>query len=128
MTVSYAKPHVKTEDCAPDCFGCRLSTINFSGTCTPNRKPEVVQQNSFVKEMSRDLDAYRRLRAEGYQPKGVKGAGDVEQFATSKFEVESGHRLSSPVVGRKFDETQKFLTSPEGLQPINSATPVVRSS
>jgi hypothetical protein len=119
MKTSYAKPHVTTPECAPDCFGCRLRTINFSGTCTPNRKPEVVQQNSFVSEMSRDLDAYRRLRAEGLQPKNVKGAADVEQFATSKFEVESFHRLSSAKVGEKYDEAQKFLTSPEGLQPIS---------
>lgn len=123
MTISYAKPHIVTESCDENCFGCKTLSVNFSGTCTPNRKPEVVQQNSFVSEMSRDLDAYRRLRAEGLQPKNVKGAADAEQFATSKFEAETFNRLSSAKVGQKYDETQKWLTSPEGLQPIGN-TPI----
>ena len=118
--MNYAKPHVPTADCAPDCFGCKLLSVRFSGTLTPNRTPEVIQQNEFERTMARDNAAYRRLRKEGYQPKSVKGAADVEQFATSRFEVESGHRLSSAKVGAKYDETQKYLTQGGGLAPLVS--------
>lgn len=113
--MTYEKRHVTSPDCGPDCFGCKAASIRFSGELTPNRTPEVVQQREFEKRMSRDNDAYRRLRREGYQPKAVQGAADVEQFATSRFEVESGYRLSSAKVGRKYDETQKALVE-AGIQ------------
>lgn len=118
--MTFGARHIQTADCSPDCFGCKAAGIRFSGTCTPGRKPEVVQQIAFDNSMTRDNEAYKRLRKEGLQPKSVKGSADVEQFATSRFEVESGHRLSSPEVGRKYDETQKFLVS-GGLAPIGAA-------
>lgn len=67
----------------------------------------------------KDVNAYRRLRKNGLQPKGVKGAAEVEQFAQSRFEVESGHRLSSAKVGKKYDETQQFYKN-GGLVPLNA--------
>ena len=118
--MTYAKRHIPTPDCPPDCFGCKAASIRFSGECTPNRKPEVHQQNEFARRMTRDNEAYRRLRKEGYQPKAVQGAADVEQFATSRFEVESGHRLSSAKVGKKYDETQKYLVD----AGIRSSSPI----
>jgi hypothetical protein len=48
----------------------------------------------------------------------VQGCADAELFSNSDFELRSFNRLSSAKVGAKFDETQKFLESPAGLQPI----------
>ena len=113
--------HIPSEACEANCFACKLSSIHFSGAATPTRTPEIAQKMQFEKEMTRDNAAYRRLRKEGYQPKAVKGAANVEQFATSKFEIESGHRLSSAKVGRKYDETQAYLTTGGGLKPIGAS-------
>ena len=118
MTQAWPR-HQTTPECGPDCFGCKAAGIRFSGTCTPGRKPQVVEKLSLEKNFTRDNAAYRRLRKQGYQPKSVGGSADVEQFATSKFEVESGHRLSSAAVGKKYDETQKFLVE-GGLAPIGA--------
>lgn len=43
------------------------------------------------KALSADLDAYRRLRKHGVQPKTYTGAAHLEREASSSFEVESGH-------------------------------------
>ena len=37
-----------------------------------------------------DLDAYKRLRADGLQPKGTSGAARIERHAEHAIEVESG--------------------------------------
>lgn len=82
------------------------------------RKPKLIRDLAFQKEAISDNESYIRLRKEGHQPKRVTGAHAVEQFATSKFEIESGHRLSSAKVGKKYDETQHFLTKEGGLLPL----------
>ncbi len=115
--MSFGKRHVPSAECPVGCFGCKLLSIRWSGELTPNRTPEVYQQREFEQKMSRDNDAYKRLRKEGFQPSNVLGAADVEQFATSKFEVESGYRLSTPAVGNKYDEAPHYRTH-GGLQPL----------
>lgn len=102
-----------------ECFGCKAATITVAGSAMPTRMPECGQQKEFVAAFEKDGPAYKRLRKQGYQPKSVKGAAEVEHFAQSKFEVESGHRLSSAAVGKKFDEWQGHF-SEGGLVPINT--------
>ena len=116
MSKLSAKPH-NQGFCKPDCFGCKADRVGFSSLAMPTRHSKVEDTTRFVNTMTKDKEAYDRLRKEGYQPKAVRGASEVEQFANSRFEVESGHRLSSAAVGKKFDETQKYLTS-EGLKPL----------
>ena len=41
-------------------------------------------------QLAKDLPAYKRLREDGLQPKGTKGAARIEQGAQTKFEVTSG--------------------------------------
>ena len=118
--------HQRTQACldveaatGADCFGCKIQTIGVSAAALPTRARAITAHEDFSKKQERDLAAYKRLRRDGYQPRGVMGSARVEQFANSKFEVESGHHLSSPAVGKKFDETQKFLTE-GGLQPLGA--------
>jgi hypothetical protein len=42
------------------------------------------------KQQAKDLPAYKRMREEGLQPKGTKGAARIEAGAQTKFEVTSG--------------------------------------
>ena len=51
----------------------------------------------------------RRFRQAGLQPKSVMMSKQLEDHAESRFEVESGHRLSSAKVGAKYDEAQAYL-------------------
>lgn len=47
----------------------------------------------FEKGLDVDRPAYKRMRDEGLQPKGLKGAAELEKHATSKWEVEAGRIL-----------------------------------
>jgi hypothetical protein len=65
-----------------DCFGCKLATIQFSNVEPP---PERTMEIRFT----RDMDAYKRLRRQGYQPRMTKNCAEVEARAKTKFEVEN---------------------------------------
>lgn len=117
------KRHRTTDACPPDCFGCRAASISFGAAATPNRRVDVVKQSAWEDDVVKDMSAYKRLKGDGKQPRSVQGAADVEKFANSDFEVTSGYRLSTAKVGAKYDETQKFLQSPEGLVPITPREP-----
>lgn len=49
-----------------------------------------------------DRDAYKRMRNEGLQPKGVKGASHFEKHAGSKWEIEAG-RILPPSESKRID-------------------------
>lgn len=115
---------MRTDDCADDCFGCKAASISFSATATPTRRPVAAGNLAFEKKAVRDMAAYARLKKEGIQPKRVQGCADAEQFSNSDFEIHSFNRLSSPKVGAKYDEAQKFLRGPDGLKPITPRQPV----
>jgi len=42
-------------------------------------------------QLARDRDAYRRLRAEGLQPRTVEGSAEIEATADHRHEIEMGH-------------------------------------
>lgn len=43
------------------------------------------------KRLSKDLDAYQRIRRSGIQPKTIDGSAELEARANSRLEVEMGH-------------------------------------
>lgn len=45
-------------------------------------------RRTFTSQREKDSEAYRRLRRDGVQPKGVTGAAEIEQRAGEKHEVE----------------------------------------
>lgn len=57
-----------------------------------------------------DRDAYKRMRDDGLQPKGVKGASFFEKHASSKWEVEAG-RILPPSDAKRVDEANKEATA-----------------
>lgn len=72
--------------CTPTkmCFKHKLRTIQFNGKGPT--APTLME-----KQWDRDRPAYQRLRAQGLQPKSIKGSADLEGRANSQLEVELGH-------------------------------------
>lgn len=70
------------------CFGCRVAGISFGANTTTTRGARVEEINTRAKNWDRDMPAYKRLRANGLQPRGIDGAADLEAKATSAAEVE----------------------------------------
>ena len=65
------------------CFGCHIANVNIGGFPTDTTERE--------KRWDRDIPAYRRLRHNGLQPKGIDGSAALEARANDQFEVEMGH-------------------------------------
>lgn len=76
----------------PGCFGCRIAFITFGADAMPTRKGKAYCASIEAKDrlLHKDLDAYKRLRNDGMQPKKIDGAADVEKRADEKWQVETG--------------------------------------
>jgi len=72
------------------CFGCKIAGISISSAAMPGRKSASHQINETEKRWHKDMDAYKRLRNDGLQPKTIDGAANVEAKATEKYQVETG--------------------------------------
>ena len=74
------------------CFGCKVSAVGFSAELMPTRSGSSRSASVIQKErvLDKDLDAYKRLRQDGIQPKTIDGAANVESRATEKWQAESG--------------------------------------
>lgn len=66
------------------CFGCRISSLSIGTSAQFN----VEKRREAT--LSKDLDAYKRLRKNNVQPKCIDGASRVEARAQEKWQVESG--------------------------------------
>lgn len=73
-----------------DCFGCKIAGISISSAAMPGRKSESHRINETEKQWHKDMDAYKRLRQDGLQPKKIDGSANVEAKATEKYQVETG--------------------------------------
>jgi len=65
----------------PECFRIKLGTLQFQGMGAGDRRQTDASR-------SKDMDSYKVLRRQGYQPKHVFGSAEVAAQANSKFEVE----------------------------------------
>mgnify|MGYP003322631300 CR=1 FL=1 len=52
----------------------------------------------------KDMDAYKRLRSEGIQPKGIDGAAKMEREASTTHEITAGTLLQGPKSEKKRKE------------------------
>jgi hypothetical protein len=67
------------------------------------------------------MPAYKRLRDQGYQPKGIYGAAALERDATTQFEIESGTAYRGQ--GKKVQEAVNFvedITGRSALAPVTA--------
>ena len=70
------------------CFGCRVAGVQIGPNSTTTRGESVSHINQREKNWQKDMPAYKRLRAEGLQPKTIDGCHDVELLATSRHQIE----------------------------------------
>ena len=73
-----------------DCFGCKIAGISISSAAMPGRKSASYEINQTEKRWHKDMDAYKRLRQDGLQPRKIDGSANVEAKATEKYQVETG--------------------------------------
>lgn len=71
------------------CGRCRYSSLAFG--MADERAYEVRKRD---KALVKDGAAYRRLRAEGLQPKGVNRSAELEARADHKFEIKLGRNMT----------------------------------
>ena len=72
------------------CFGCRVAGIRMATNSTTSRGAQVAATNQTERNWKQDLPAYKRLRADGLQPKRIDGAAEVERRAQESWQVETG--------------------------------------
>lgn len=72
------------------CFGCKIASVAVSSAATPNRRRDSHGINEKEKRWHKDMDAYKRLRNDGLQPRKIDGSARVEAKADYKIQVETG--------------------------------------
>jgi hypothetical protein len=72
------------------CFGCRVSGVRMGMNTTTTRGAKVAEVNTTERNWNKDMPAYKRLRANGLQPKKIDGAARVEKRAQEGWQVETG--------------------------------------
>jgi hypothetical protein len=107
--------HIPSENCAPDCFGCKCLSISIAPSATPTRS-EAAKVERDTAKMHRDVAAYKRLRKDGLQPKSVRGAAELETRAGSAWEVNTGQNLGGDMkIGARFDAAQSAISAGETI-------------
>lgn len=70
------------------CFGCRVAGVSFGSNSTTTRGARVAEINQTEKGWKKDMDAYKRLRRDGLQPRQIDGSSVLEKHATEKWQIE----------------------------------------
>ncbi len=72
------------------CFGCKVAGVRMATNSTTTRGKRVSEVNQTERNWNKDMPAYKRLRADGLQPKRIDGAAEVEKKAKESWQVETG--------------------------------------
>lgn len=72
------------------CFGCKVAGVAFGANSTTTRGGEVASVNDRAKRWDKDMPAYKRLRQQGYQPRGIDGSAEVERKAKHDWQINTG--------------------------------------
>jgi len=82
------------------CFGCKVMTVGVAPSAMPSRNPTAARNATAEAALVKDLDAFKRMRLDGQMPKSTKGAAEIERYAESSFEVQSGQLAKDKAKGR----------------------------
>jgi hypothetical protein len=74
----------------------------------------IAEQDRFNKTHEKDVEAYKRLRRDGTQPRSTQGAARVEATADSKWEVETGIKVGK--AGERYDAAQAAVSSGQTIE------------
>lgn len=79
-----------------DCESYRdhLLSVGFAASAMPSRKGQVAQTEAREAVLGKDMDAYKRLRRDGTQPRSIDGSAHLEARATEKSEIERGRLVA----------------------------------
>jgi hypothetical protein len=89
-------PSVRQLDCDCGMVGrlvLQAPAIFAAALPTKAGMAEVRSINEREDRLARDLDAYKRIRRQGIQPKGIDGCAELEATVNTRTEVEMGRRL-----------------------------------
>lgn len=84
--MKHAETHPSLD--VPGCFGCKVAGVAFGANSTTTRGAQVAATNQTAKNWDKDMPAYKRLRKNGVQPKGIDGAAALEARAETVAQVE----------------------------------------
>jgi len=115
MTIHQREVH---PEFVSDCFMCKVSSVQLNAGAV-NSNPKFQEVEAREKRWNKDMPAYKRLRDQGYQPKGIDGAAVLERDATTRFEIESGTAFRGQ--GKMVEEAVNFvedLTGKSVLEPV----------
>lgn len=89
------------------CFGCRIQSVSFAASAMPSRSGAGdIKQNE--KQLVKDRTAFKSMRDQGIQPGRLKGAAELQDKASTAYEIETG-RLLPKSVASKIEQTTKEL-------------------
>lgn len=77
----------------PGCYGCKLASVSISGVMMVTRKPQVGAYDATEKQWQKDIPAYKGLRRNGLQPRGIDGAHELAMRAETREQVEGLPKL-----------------------------------
>ncbi len=80
----------------PTCFGCKVGTLTFGAV-----SGEVRELADREKVLAKDLDAYKRMRRNGYQPGHLGGSAVIEREARDPVEIAHPKLIGLDDVSRK---------------------------
>src|SRR5437899_1682727 len=66
----------------------------LSAEATPTKRNQTVQTKRADSQLSKDRDAYKRLRMDGLQPKRVGGSADLEGKIDHPDEIKYGRKIT----------------------------------
>ena len=68
-------------DCGPDCFGCKIKTLQLSpGDAAGN----IIASGTTQKKWDKELEFYRQARKDGIQPQGTSTAAVQQAYKASE--------------------------------------------
>ena len=82
------------------CFGCKARTVGVAPSAMPSRHPVAAGNVLREKDLVKDLDAFKRMRTAGQQPRATRGAAKVESQAESEYEIVSGQFAHEKAKGK----------------------------
>jgi hypothetical protein len=78
------------------CFACRITSVSVSSAAMPSRRPIAHEKVQMERRWDKDMPAYKRLREDGVQPRGIDGCATLERHAEHKTQIELGSLVASP--------------------------------
>jgi len=105
------------------CFrGCCETNLEHyrSIAVQPTTHPVEVTERQWHKDMA----AYKELRRQGFQPKGIDGCAELASRATTQFELETSHLFTK----EQMPEVMEGIRITHEIQETGSSDGVVREA